>query len=338
MITTYLNQLAADREVPGGVVIVNVKGERRYFEAFGSYQARDGTPQTITRSTRFDAASLTKVMATLPAALFLIDRQEMNPEAPVNHYIPEFHFKPITIYHLLTHTAGLSADLTYKSRWQKRHVFHEVLTSKLTTKPGTTVKYTDLGMILLGRVIERITGQPLDEFAAAQLFEPWGMPNTTYRLTEAQKAEAAATEWDSGQYLQGEVHDEKAFQMGGVSGNAGLFTTAEDVEAYGLKWLYPEQQQVIAPSLLRDASNEQEPGRGLGWEVWNGKGMPLSCGNEWPAGSFGHTGFTGTSLWIDPHNEIVTVFLTNVVHYGRNHNLKEIRKQLHSLVHQCFTK
>ncbi|SEA68083.1 CubicO group peptidase, beta-lactamase class C family [Thalassobacillus cyri] len=338
MITSYMQYLMENREIPGAVVLVHAKGERKYFKAFGGYQARDGNSKKMTTSTWFDAASLTKVMATLPAALYLINQEKLNLHAPVQHYIPEFTFKPITIYHLLTHTAGLSADLSHKSRWHKRNVFHEVLASKLVTQPGDTVKYTDLGMILLGKVIERITAKPLNHLVETELYPPWNMPDTTYLLTEKKKAETASTEWDNGQFLQGEVHDEKAFQMGGVSGNAGLFTTAEDVEAYGLKWLYPGTQAVIAPSLLKGASQEHKQGRGLGWEVWNSKGPPPSCGEHWPEGSFGHTGFTGTSLWINPKDEIITVFLTNVVHYGRSHNLKTIRKELHSHVHQCFAK
>ncbi len=333
-----MHHLVENREVPGAVVLVNVKGERKYFEAFGGYQARDGTSRKTTTSTWFDAASLTKVMATLPAALYLINREKLALHAPVQHYIPEFTFKSITIYHLLTHTAGLSADLSHKSRWHKRNIFHELLASTLVTKPGETVKYTDLGMILLGKVIERVTAKPLNDLVETELYPRWNMPNTTYLLTEKQKMETASTEWDNGQYLQGEVHDEKAFQMGGVSGNAGLFTTAEDMEAYGLKWLYPDSQAVIDPYLLKGACQEHKQGRGLGWEVWNRIGDPPSCGEHWPPGSFGHTGFTGTSLWINPKDEIITVLLTNVVHYGRNHNLKTIRKELHSHVHQCFAK
>ncbi|KAA0548420.1 beta-lactamase family protein [Bacillus sp. BGMRC 2118] len=336
MCKEYLNHLVESGELPGGVLHVSKQRETVFFEAYGTFSDKHHTKHPIYQDTIFDVASLTKIMVTLPSVLFLTGRRELKLDTTVHSIIPEFPHKELTINQLLQHTSGLPADLLFQDRMQTRDVWNDILHTRLVNKPGEKTLYSDVGMITLGKVIEKIAGMPLHEFAAQTILEPWGLHHTRYLLPEDQKALAASTEWYKDQFIQGEVHDEKAFQLGGVSGSAGLFSTAHDVATFSHYWLYPEKQNVIAPDDMRSATQHRQHNRGLGFEVWSGAGDLLSCGDKWSIGSFGHTGFTGTSLWIDPVHELSVVFLTNAVHFGRDTRIREIRKHLHSLIYSSF--
>lgn len=336
MIISYINDLINRNELPGAVLYVSKNGELKIHQAFGSFTTRDNQKLAVSKSTIFDTASLTKVLVTLPTALLLQSLDEISLNDPVQAYVKSFRHPDITIQNLLQHNSGLPADLTYQERYSRRNVIEEVLQTDLQSFPGTKTTYSDLGMILLGHIIEKITETPLHKFVYETIFKPWGLTNTSYLLSEKKKQQAASTEWDGDGYIQGDVHDEKAFQMGGVSGSAGIFTTAMDVAKYAQYWLYPEQQNVISPELMMASRKHIQDNRGLGFQVWSGKGEPLACGPNWSIGSFGHTGFTGTSVWVDPSQKLVSVFLTNAVHYGRNTNIKQIRKDLHTLIYSSF--
>ncbi|WP_347548650.1 serine hydrolase domain-containing protein [Pseudalkalibacillus hwajinpoensis] len=333
---TYLHELVTQKELPGGVLHVQHKGKVVFHQAYGGFIDRNHQTHTMTTTTRFDLASLTKVVATLPSILWLVDKSTLEFDHAIQTYIPEFKHPDVTIQHALTHTTGLPADLAPAvKRDEVRDILTDITCLELLHTPGSQVQYSDLGMILLGIVVEKVSGLPLSTFSEHRLFKPWGLMNTTFNLTKADHI--ASTEWYENQYIQGKVHDEKALHLGGASGSAGLFSTASDVGKFGHYFLYPDTQQELSKALMKSAQTHFMQNRGQSFEVWSGHGAPLSCGRRWSEGSFGHTGFTGTSLWIDPQEELIVTFLTNMIHYGRQHNMVRIRPHLHSMIHAYFT-
>lgn len=294
--------------------------------------------RSVTADTLFDLASLTKVTATLPAILLLMQEGRLSPTDAIGQYFPDAPAdkQAITIAQLLAHTSGLPADLQERRRNQRIHLPSLLYEQTLLHEPGSHVVYSDLGMIWLGLLLERVTGERLDAFAARRVFSPLGMKHTLYCPNTDDFQNISATEYCSvrGAYLVGEVHDEKAYAMGGVAGHAGLFGTADDLARYAMSWLYDERA-IISAKWREEAIRCQTPGlnsdRGYGWDR-NGSGQSSSCGSGFHADSFGHTGFTGTSIWIDPVHDWAVVFLTNAVHLGRNHQLRQLRPLLHDAV------
>lgn len=333
----YLEELVTKDEIPGAAYFVQYGKQRKTLSSAGSFLNNQGERIPVTTDTYFDLASLTKVMCTLPGILFLYERGELHIDDTVNKYLPEFSLKKITIRHFLQHISGVSADLSFKNRYQQRDVWKEVLNCKAVFSPDTQVLYSDIGMIILGKLIEVITNQKLNVFAKKELYQPWGMTDTDFLPEQIEKNKIAATEKVDGKYVHGEVHDEKAFHLGGVSGSAGLFSTVTDAAAYADYWLYPEKQSVLKPETMALVKENVIQNRGLGFEVLCDRSIGATCGPSWSIGSFGHTGFTGTSLWIDPKEEIITALLTNMVHYGREHRLPEIRRKFHTLVYETLT-
>jgi serine-type D-Ala-D-Ala carboxypeptidase len=336
MFLHYLNNLVETGQLPGAVLYISKRNETKLFQSFGTFIDKNNIKKQISQNTIFDMASLTKIMVTLPSILYLASRNELNLDDSVQSFLPDFKYSDISVRHLLHHVSGLPADLPFQDRLEPRDVVTDILRTELVFRPNSKTLYSDLGMILLGKLIEKVSNQRLDGFAKDYIFKPWGLRDTTYLLPDEKKPFAASTEWYHDHYIQGEVHDEKAFQLNGVSGSAGLFSTARDVGTFASNWLYPEQQDIIAPEWMKKAITHHQNNRGLGFEVWSGDGESLACGEHWPIGSFGHTGFTGTSVWVDPTHELVVVFLTNAVHYGRNTEIKSIRKKLHSLIHSSL--
>jgi len=336
MYSNYLEQVVDERQIPGAVLYVSKNNETKFLKSYGSFIDRNHLNQSFTTKTIFDVASLTKIMATLPSLLLLVAKNELHLDATLHSFLPQFNDKSITLNQLLQHTSGLPADLAISDRMEPRSVMEEIYNAGLVYTPGTATIYSDLGMILLGKVIEKVAGQKLNEFTKENIFKPWGLYETTYLLPDDKKQLAAATEWYKDCYIQGDVHDEKAFQLKGVSGSAGVFSTARDVAKFASYWLYPEDQDLIPAQLMKSAIFHRQNNRGLGFEVWSGKGDVLSIGELWSAGSFGHTGFTGTSVWVCPSEELIVVFLTNAVHFGRKTIIKTIRKKLHSLIYSTY--
>lgn len=337
MYRNYLNDLVEECHIPGAVLYVSKNKETRFHESFGSFLDKNNIKQPVYKDTIFDVASLTKVIATLPSLLLLASKKEVDLNGSVHSYLPEFRYKDISINQLLQHSSGLPADLNYQDRMKPRDVLTEIMKTNLEYTPNTKTLYSDLGMILLGKVIEKVTGQKLNVFVEENIFKPWGLYDTTYLLPNEKKPYAASTEWYKNHYIQGDVHDEKAFQLNGVSGSAGVFSTAKDIDTFSSYWLYPEEQDLIPPEYLRNAVIHRQNNRGLGFEVWSGQGESLSIGDLWPIESFGHTGFTGTSVWISPSEELVVTLLTNSVHFGRQSNFKSFRKKLHSLIYSAYS-
>ncbi|MFD1064835.1 serine hydrolase domain-containing protein [Oceanobacillus locisalsi] len=332
----YLEGLVTKDEIPAAVYLVQHHQQQKTLRSAGSFLNNKGERIPVTIDTYFDLASLTKIMCTLPSILFLHERKELHIDDTVNKYIPEFPQKQISIRHFLQHTSGVSADLSVKNRYQQRDVWKEILNCTAAYPPETQVLYSDIGMIVLGKVIEAITNQRLDAFADKELYHPWGMKDTGFLPEKIEKNKIAATEKVCGKYVHGEVHDEKAYHLGGVGGSAGLFSNISDVAVYADYWLYPEKQSVLRPETMALIKENVIQNRGLGFEVLCDKTIGTTCGSAWSLGSFGHTGFTGTSFWIDPKEEIVTVLLTNMVHYGRQHRLSEIRKKFHTMVYETL--
>lgn len=333
MFREYIQQLVEEKQIPGAVLFISKNKETRFFQAFGSYIDKNNQKQAIHRETIFDVASLTKIMATLPSILLLASRNEIDLNQSIQSFFPDWKSHRITILHLIQHTSGLPADLPFQDRMESRDVLKDIFKIEPVHIPGSVTLYSDLGMILLGRLVEKVTGEPLNRFTKEHIFKPWGFKDTTYLLPDEKKRFAASTEWYKNHYIQGEVHDEKAYQMNGVSGSAGVFSTAKDVSTFASHWLYPEEQAVIPPSFLWSATTHQQNNRGLGFEVWSGSGEISSISQHWPIGSFGHTGFTGTSVWICPAEQMIVVFLTNAVHFGRNTMIRSIRRKLHEMIY-----
>lgn len=294
--------------------------------------------QPVTRETLYDLASLTKVTATLPALLLLLQEEKIRLEDPIGYFFPDCPTdkKAITIAQLLTHTSGLPADLEERTRKSQILLPDLLYQQKLLQEPGKKVIYSDLGMIWLGLLIEKVTGVRLDQFVTQRVFAPLGMNHTLYCPNNHSIKNISNTEFDSltGAYIVGEVHDEKAFVMGGIAGHAGLFATADDLARYAQSWM-DEDRAIISKEWRAAAIRCQTPAgterRGYCWQS-NDPSHPLSCGSTFHPDSYGHTGFTGTSIWIDPVHEWAVIFLTNAVHLGRDHQLRRLRPMIHDAV------
>ncbi|WP_155592600.1 serine hydrolase domain-containing protein [Lysinibacillus cavernae] len=335
MVDEYLNELVREQEIPGAVLIVQQQQRRIVSRSYGAYIAEDGSKQAIVSNTLFDLASLTKVVATLPAILLLMSRNQISVIEPVQTYLPEFKYAGITIQHLLQHCSGLPADLTPTvKRHHKRDIMQEVLASEVVCQPNEQVLYSDLGMILVGKVIEKVTGKSLKSFVEQEIFKPWGMHQTCFQLPEHKRGLAASTEMVAGNFVQGVVHDEKALLLEGVAGSAGLFSCAEDLAKYAEIWLGIRKPTVMPYEWMELAYTKTFRNRGLGFEVWEGDYSSFCFGRGWTKGSFGHTGFTGTSIWMDPVQKAFVILLTNAVHYGRNSNMRSIREKLHTMIYK----
>lgn len=318
-----------ERLIPSAVVDVRIRGEIAFQAAFGSAAA----------STIYDIASLTKVVAALPAVLLLAQSSKLSLNDPVQKYIPEFRHAIVTIEHCLRHVSGLPAGVPgFRERYADRDIRREILEQELLSEPGERVHYSDLGMILVGWIVERVSGQRLDLFVEERIFAKMSMTDSGFNPPPGLRNRTAPTEWEGSRYLNGEVHDETAFRLGGISGNAGLFSTAEDLGRYAQLWLYPEAYGLLTRQTVEACLASPQDGRGLGWQVKEGPDDELACGASWPIGSFGHTGFTGTSLWIDPVHELAVVFLTNAVHYGRDTPIRKLRPLLHDAVQHFIGK
>ncbi|XOK59194.1 serine hydrolase domain-containing protein [Paenibacillus elgii] len=323
-----------EKAIPGAVVDISLGADVRWSQAYGSYS--DGTAECqITERTMFDVASLTKVTVTLPVILALAEQGRLRLDDPVQAYIPAFRHPNVTLRHLLMHTSGLSPELPYAKRTERRDVIPLVLKQELVTEPGEQAVYSDLGMILLGEVAAVVSGQSLESCARRYVFDPLGMADSMFNPRPELLGRIAATEpLDDGTgYVHGVVHDEKSYHLGGVSGSAGLFTTADDLRKYARAWLDPSGGGLLSRETINACFRNPYQGRALGWEIWHGQERAPSCGASWPHGSFGHTGFTGTSLWIDPFHELIVVFLTNAVHFGRSPIMRELRPILHTTVY-----
>lgn len=330
-LTTYAERLApvdaivknaiAQGHVPGAVVVVGHDSKVIYRKAFGS-RSLEPTLEPMTVDTVFDMASLTKVMATTGSVMRMVQLGEIRLNDPVARYIPDFGQngkQEITIRQLLTHYSGLRPDLDLKPDWMgQTEAFRLANAEKPIYPPGSTFVYSDINFIVLGELVQRISGLTLNRYAETFIFNPLGMTNTRFLPPQSWFGRIAPTEKDerSGLMLRGLVHDPAARQMGGVAGHAGVFSTADDTAKFA-QAILNGGAPVWSHLMVEKMTTPQQPPnltvvRGLGWDI----DSPFSSnrGELLPVGSFGHTGFTGTSLWIDPATNTYIVILTNAVH------------------------
>lgn len=326
----------ADSAYPGAYAIVGSLEE--IYASVGVGHLDWGPSPAPDENTLWDLASLTKVIGTTTAVMQLWEQGRIDLDAPVQRYLPDWtgpHKGEVTVRHLLTHTAGLPAfERYYLLNESPERTLRRFLDTPLDTLPGARMVYSDIGIILLGKIVERVSGEPLDRYDATHIFEPLGMTSTMYRPPASLLPRIAPTERDPwrGRLVRGEVHDENAYALGGVAGHAGLFSSAHDLAIFarmmlgggtwgGVTLLRPATIEAFTRVQDRSRSN-----RALGWEVPNGTN---SAGHLLSPHAFGHTGFTGTSIWIDPDNDIFIVLLTNRVNPTReNHRIGAVRVAL----------
>lgn len=332
-------------ELPGAVVLVAHGDRPVYRRAFG-LRAVHPAREPMTVDTIFDLASLTKVIATTPSVMALVEDGAIRLRDRVARYLPGFerHGKDaVTIEHLLTHVSGLRPDLPLEEEFEGAdEALRRVLAERLEAAPGEAFIYSDLNFLLLGEIVRRVSGLALEVFAAERVFDPLGMRDTAFRPGADRAARIAPTEactplgWPcggpEGVMLRGTVHDPTARRMGGVAGHAGLFGTADDLARFGAMLLRGGRaasgRPVLSPLAVARMTRPSTPAhlrdvRGLGWDIdsrYSG-----NRGDLFSPRSFGHTGFTGTSIWIDPATETVVVFLSSRVHPDGGGNVVRLR-------------
>jgi uncharacterized protein YbbC (DUF1343 family) len=337
-IDALMQAAVAKGKMPGGVVIIGHNGAVVYRKAFGS-RSLEPTREAMTADTIFDLASLTKVIATTTAVMQLLDQGRIRLNDPVAAYLPEFAQNgkgQITVRELLTHYSGLPPDLDLKESWQGRDTaYNMAMQVRPMYPPGTRFLYSDINFETLGFIVGKISGMPLNEYTATHVFAPLGMTETTYLPPSSWIPRIAPTQYDeNGKMLRGVVHDPTARRMGGVAGHAGLFSTADDLAKFAQN-LLSDSPKVLTREAIAKMSTPQQPAtaaslRGLGWDI----DSPFSSnrGELLPVGSFGHTGFTGTSLWIDPVTNTYIILLTNAVHPNGKGNVIALRARLATAV------
>ncbi|RLE81298.1 MAG: hypothetical protein DRJ51_04100 [Thermoprotei archaeon] len=341
----FLLKAICEKHFPGATLLIARRGGIVYYKAFG-HSVTNPLEIEMRRDAIFDVASLTKVVVTTTLIMQLVERGCISLSDPLAEYLPEFRGhgrEDVRIFHLLTHTSGLPSwaplYLTCKS---PEEVYDYVLKSvKLQYPPGKRIVYSDLGYILLGYLIERVLEEKLDKVASDMIFKPLGMRHTMYNPPPELRERIAATEYCKfrKRVIWGEVHDENAYAMGGVSGHAGLFTTAYDLARFAQMMLNEgvlEGTRILSPISVRTITQEKvfdgEERRALGWTM-RIPGHYCSGGDLISEKAYGHTGFTGVSMWIDPPLELFVIFLTNCVHYGReNKAILKDRPRLHNMI------
>lgn len=344
---------------PGAVVLVAGRTGPPVLRAWG-HAVLEPEQVAMAADTCFDLASLTKVVATLPAILMLAEAGEVRLDQPVGEILTEFGCSGpragITLRRLLTHTSGLPAwrPLYLTCRGPAEYVA-AIGQEGLTHAPGERVEYSDLGWILLGEVVHRVSGLTLDRFFALHVAAPLGMARAAFRPGSDGRASIAATEQGNGVEVEmcgpaaagfdgwrqrvawGEANDGNChYGLDGVAGHAGLFATAADLHAYARLWLEegsPDGRRILGAATVRLATASQAPCRGLGWQLAPARPEPLHpAGELMGAGSFGHTGFTGTSIWVDPEPGLVAVLLTNRLHPRPRNGIAAVRVAFHNRV------
>jgi len=315
-----VNDAIAQQQIPGAVLVVGHDGQVVYRKAYGS-RALEPRRETMTLDTVFDCASLTKVIATTTAIMQLWEQGKLRMNDPVVKYLPEFGQngkQDITIRELLVHYSGFAPDLDLTKPWEGKQTAYRMAFEEAPERaPGSAFVYSDINFVVLGALVERLSGESLDEYAAKHIFAPLGMKETRFVPPHSWEPRIAPTEEDENHHLlRGEVHDPTARRMGGVAGDAGVFSTADDLALFA-QALLDGGRGVLTPATIAKMTAPQQPVngtslRGFGWDI----DSPFSTnrGELLPVGGYGHTGFTGTSLWIDPATKTYIVLLTNAVH------------------------
>jgi uncharacterized protein YbbC (DUF1343 family)/CubicO group peptidase (beta-lactamase class C family) len=324
--------------IPGAVLLIGHEGRVVFRKAYG-LRALVPEHEPMTLDTIFDAASLTKVVATTPSVMKLFEQGKLRIDDLVTRYLPEFQGgkSDITVRLLMTHFSGLPPDVDLLPTWSGYDTgIQKALTAKPIAPPGARFIYSDINFVLMGEIVRRLSGQSLADFAHDQVFAPLGMRETEFLPPAALRARIAPTEADddTGEPFRGVVHDPTSRFMGGVAGHAGVFTTIDDLAKYAAMLVgmgTANGVRLFDPMTVRKFTEPASPAdqpvlRGLGWDI----DSPFSSnrGELFPIGSYGHTGFTGTSMWLDPASRSYVIFLTNVVHVKRGVSLSSLRSRL----------
>jgi CubicO group peptidase (beta-lactamase class C family) len=357
-IDSAVNEAIGEHKLPGAVFHLERDGAS-YEQAYGHFSYEPGAAAVTTR-TVFDAASLTKVIATAPSVMLLAQEGKIDLDARLTNYFPECANggkDGITIRHLLTHTSGLPSGLPAKPAWSGDAAAHALACSQVVTNaPGTLFRYSDINYVLLGQLVQKVAGMPLDEFAQQRIYTPLKMRDTgylplrrlelaaiapTHKSPQQESERALHTDVAGGQLLQGVVHDPTARRMGGVAGSAGLFTTAADLARFARMMLNEGELdgvRVLSRDSVRLMTTVQSP---AGIEALRGMGMDINSpyavrprGTVFPVGSYGHTGFTGCIVWIDPNSRTFYVFLSNRVYPDDKSNVLPLYTRLGTLAAQ----
>lgn len=355
---SVISESIAKKELPGAVGLVGRHGRIVWRKAYGA-RAVEPEREAMTVDTIFDLASLTKVVATTTSIMILIEQGKIRLSDSVTKFIPEMKGAgrdAITIEQLLTHMTGFAPDFDLRDRWMGyEEAMKRLYREPLRTPPGTRFVYSDINYIALGEVVHRVSNLTLDQFARKNIFVPLGMNTTGFNPDPRLRPRIAPTEkrrgqmnylGDSGanagaegeQWLRGQVHDPTSFRMGGVAGHAGLFSTADDLGIFCQMLLNGgvyNSARILSPMTIATMTRPHAVGdngaaRGLGWDI--ASSFSSNRGDFFPLGSFGHTGFTGTSLWIDPASDTFVVFLSNRVHPDGKGDVGPLRGQVASIV------
>jgi uncharacterized protein YbbC (DUF1343 family)/CubicO group peptidase (beta-lactamase class C family) len=333
-----------EHRLPGAVVWVEHGGEI-YWRAYGK-RSLVPTVETMTRDTIFDAASLTKVLAGTPALMLLVERGKVKLDAPVSTYIPEYagEKSQMTVRELLTHTSGLPPDVSTEPKWEGTETaIQKAAAMKLDSVPGTKFRYSDINFFTVGEIVARVSGLPLNQFCAREIYGPLKMTDTGFLPPRSKIPRVAPTEMTDGLMLRGTVHDPTARFMGGVAGHAGLFTTAPDMARFARMMLNLGQldgRRIFKPETVKMMTSVQTPPgmqdrRGLGWDLDSAFSSPR--GQHFPLGSYGHTGFTGDAFWIDPFSKTFFIFLSNRVHPDGKGNVIGLYRAVGTLAAEAVT-
>jgi SSS family transporter len=332
----------ATKKFPGAVVIAGHNGHIVFQKAYGN-RALTPVPEAMTEDTIFDLASLTKVLATAPAVMQLYEQGRFRLNDPVAQYLPEFAVngkQDITIRQLLTHYSGLPPDVPLEDAWVgKQEGLRRAFASTPVTAPGVQFRYSDINFLVLGALVEKLSGLTLEQYQQRYLAQPLGLEHMRFLPPEAWRSRIAPTQYDHGVMLRGVVHDPTSRRMGGVAGHAGLFSTAGDVAIYAQNLLdrlagraskFPLQQLTLEKMTSPEQPATGTALRGLGWDIES----PFSSnrGELFPVGSFGHTGFTGTSIWMDPSSNTYVVFMSNAVYPNGPTGINAIRGAVANVV------
>jgi len=345
-----------DGELPGAVVLVARRGQIAYFRAFGNRSVQPKL-EPMTLDTIFDVASLTKVMVTTPSIMLLVENGTLRLDDKAKRYLPNFTGggkENITVRQLLNHHSGLPPDFDLSRQWfGYSAALEELWKTNAVSEPGTEFAYSDLNFITLGEIIHVLSGETLDAFAKENIFVPLDMSDTYFHPpakllkriapTESRRntlnyLKGQASQASLDEILRGEVHDPTAWRMGGVAGHAGLFSCAQDLAIYAQMLLnqgmHREKKRFLSPLTIQAMTSNQSPGdsiqiRGFGWDLNSSYSSPR--GDIFMEG-FGHTGFTGTSLWIHPPTNTFIIILSNRVHPEGGKDINHLRGAIANIV------
>jgi CubicO group peptidase (beta-lactamase class C family) len=336
---SVLGAAIAARGFPAAVTAVTSRGRLVALKAFGRFTFEPESP-SIAEDTIFDLASVSKVVATTAMAMSLYERGELDLDSVVRNIIPEFagndpRRDEVTLRMLLAHSSGLPAyEKLFEQAQTPNQLLRRAYATPLSAEPGSVAAYSDIGFMILGEVLARLAGEDLDRFCQSNIFGPLGMTNTCFRPPQPLRASIPPTAndtWFRHRIIQGEVHDENASVMGGVAGHAGVFSSARDLAVFAESMLSGRlaRRETVALFTRRDTLVIGSS-RALGWDT---PSAPSQSGSYFSRSSFGHLGYTGTSLWIDPERQLTVTLLTNRTWPdNRNQAIQQVRPAFHDAI------